>query len=149
MLQRPAFILGWLGLLPAVAAVVAAGLGAQPLRELAFRAGALYAGLILSFLGGAWWGLAARARERAWLLYGVAVVPSLAALALLLLMDAPGVILMGVLILSTLLVDRALDGFGLTPANWMRLRVPLSVGLGAATILLGILALPRCDGCGG
>jgi hypothetical protein len=149
MLQRPAFILGWLGLLPAFAAVGATMLGGQPLRELAFRAGALYAGLILSFLGGAWWGLASRTRERAWLLYTIAVVPSLAALALLLLMDAPALILMGVLILSTLVVDRALGGFGLTPLNWMRLRVPLSVGLGAATILLGILALPRCATCGG
>jgi hypothetical protein len=149
MLQRPAFVLGWLGLLPAFAAVGATLVGGQPLREFAFRAGALYAGLILSFLGGAWWGLASRARERAWLLYSIAVVPSLAALALLLLMDAALVILMGVLILMTLPVDRTLGGFGLTPANWMRLRVPLSVGLGAATILLGILALPRCEGCGG
>jgi hypothetical protein len=148
MLQRPAFILGWLGLLPAFAAVGAMLLGGQPLRELAFRAGALYAGLILSFLGGTWWGLASRSRERAWLLYAIAVFPSLAALSLLLLMDAAGVILLGVLILLTLLVDRSLAGFGLTPLNWMRLRVPLSLGLGAATILLGILALPRCATCG-
>jgi hypothetical protein len=142
MLQRPAFILGWLGLVPALAALGTALLGPGEWREFAFRAGALYAGLILSFLGGAWWGLATRASpEKAWRLYIVAVVPSLAAAALLLVMTPMGLVLMGLIIAATLLVDATLAAEGLTPANWMRLRVPLSLGLGAATIALGATAL--------
>ncbi len=142
MLPRPARLLGWSGLLPAAGALAAALLGPAPLPEFAFRAGALYAGLILSFLGGAWWGLATRAGpERAWPLYLVAVVPSLAALALLLVMTPPRLILLGLLIMATLPVDRLLVGLGLAPAGWMQLRVPLSLALGLLTVTLGAVAL--------
>ncbi|MCS6987129.1 MAG: DUF3429 domain-containing protein [Sphingomonadaceae bacterium] len=142
MLQRSAFVLGWLGLVPAVIAALVVFLGPPAWRELAFRGGALYAGLILSFLGGAWWGLATRARpERAGALFTVAVAPTLAATALLLLMTPMGLVLMGLVIAATVLVDATLVGEGLTPANWLRLRVPLSLGLGAATIALGVAAM--------
>lgn len=142
MLYRPAFFLGYAGLLPAVAALGVAALAPPEWRELAFRAGALYAGLILSFLGGAWWGLATRAgASRAWPLYILSVVPSLAALALLLLLTPDRLILLGALIAVTLPVDRMLVREGLAPANWMRLRIPLSLGLAAATIGLGLVAM--------
>ena len=39
----------------------------------------------------------------------------------------------------TLLVDRRLVASGDTPVGWMRLRVPLSLGLGGLTILAGVL----------
>ncbi|MFQ3596649.1 MAG: DUF3429 domain-containing protein [Sphingomonadaceae bacterium] len=142
MLQRPAFILGWLGLVPAGAAMLAAALAPPEWREFAYRWGALYAGLILSFLGGAWWGMATRAGpERAWPLYILSVLPSLAALVLLMLLDGARMILMGLVILLTLPVDRHLLRLGLAPANWMQLRVPLTLGLAIATIALGFLAL--------
>lgn len=142
MLHRPAFLLGYAGLLPAMLALAVAALGPPEWREFAFRAGALYAGLILSFLGGAWWGLATRSRpERAWPLYILSVVPSLAALVLLLVLTPDRLVVLGVLIALTLPVDRLLLAEGLAPANWLRLRVPLSLGLAAATIGLGLVAL--------
>lgn len=142
MLHPPAFLLGYAGLIPAAGALAAAAFAPPEWRELAFRAGALYAGLILSFLGGAWWGLATRGRpERAWSLYILSVVPSLAALALLLLLTPERLILLGGLIALTLPVDRMLVAEGLAPANWMKLRVPLSLGLAATTIGLGLVAM--------
>jgi len=142
MLHRPAFLLGYAGLIPAFAALGVAAFAPPEWRELAFRAGALYAGLILSFLGGAWWGLATRApAERAWPLYILAVIPSLAALVLLMLLTPERLILLGGLIALTLPVDRLLLKMGLAPANWMKLRVPLTVGLSLATAGLGLVAM--------
>jgi hypothetical protein len=142
MLQRPAFLLGYAGLIPPLAAVGAALWAPPEWRELAFRAGALYAGLILSFLGGAWWGLATRAQaQRAWPLYLLAVVPTLVALALLMLLTPERLVLLGGLILFTLPVDGLLVRSGLAPANWMKLRVPLTVGLGVLTVGLGLAAV--------
>lgn len=142
MLARPAFLLGFAGLLPALAALALAQFGPGEWREFAFRAGALYAGLILSFLGGAWWGLATRAApDRAWPLYIIAVIPSLAALGLLLMLTPERLLLLGALIALTLPVDRLLVVERLAPANWMRLRVPLSIGLALATIALALVAM--------
>ncbi len=142
MLHRPAFLLGYAGLIPAFAALGIAAFAPPEWRELAFRAGALYAGLILSFLGGAWWGLATRAGpERAWPLYILAVIPSLAALVLLMLLTPERLILLGGLIALTLPVDSMLLKMGLAPANWMRLRIPLTVGLSLATAGLGLVAV--------
>jgi hypothetical protein len=142
MLQRPAFLLGYAGLLPAFAALGTAIAGPPEWRELAFRAGALYAGLILSFLGGAWWGLSTRAdAEKAWPFYLMSVLPSLAALALLMLLTPPRLVVLGGLIALTLPVDRLLVKSGLAPANWMLLRVPLTVGLSLATVGLGLAAM--------
>lgn len=141
MLHRPAFLLGYAGLVPAFTALGIAAFAPPEWRELAFRAGALYAGLILSFLGGAWWGLATRAGpERAWPLYILAVIPSLVALVLLLLLTPERLILLGGLIALTLPVDRLLLKMGLAPANWMKLRIPLTVGLSVATAGLGAVA---------
>jgi hypothetical protein len=142
MLQRPAFLLGYSGLLPAFAALGVALAGPPDWRELAFRAGALYAGLILSFLGGAWWGLSTRAdAEKAWGLYILSVLPSLASLALLMLLTPERLVVLGGLIALTLPVDRLLVKSGLAPQNWMQLRVPLTTGLSLATVGLGLAAI--------
>jgi hypothetical protein len=142
MLQRPAFLLGYSGLIPAFASLAVALTAPPEWRELAFRAGALYAGLILSFLGGAWWGLSTRAdAARAWPLYIVSVLPSLAALALLMLLTPERLVMLGALIALTLPIDRLLVKSGLAPDNWMQLRVPLTVGLSLATVGLGLAAM--------
>lgn len=141
-LPGPAFLLGYAGLLPAFASLAVALAGPPEWRELATQAGALYAGLILSFLGGAWWGLSTRAEaEKAWPFYLMSVLPSLAALALLLLLTPPRLVVLGGLIALTLPVDRLLVQAGLAPPNWMLLRVPLTVGLSLATAGLGLAAM--------
>ena len=48
-------------------------------------------------------------------------------------------IALGGAILLTLPVDRHLVATGEAPANWMKLRMPLSLGLGGLTIAAGLL----------
>jgi Protein of unknown function (DUF3429) len=81
---RPALILGLGGLLPFLAlAVVARFAPDRLLSILADSALLYYAAAILSFMGGAQWGLAMRPTAAhaasAWRAYGVAVLPALAA----------------------------------------------------------------------
>lgn len=141
---RTAFLLGFAGLLPQALNVLAL-LGFRWFDELGgpMIAGLVYPIVILSFLGGMWWGFAMRRVDGQGRLAALAVVPSLAALALLGLLPIAGIgwtiAAVGIAILLTLPVDRHLVVTGEAPANWMRLRVPLSVGLGGLTILLGAL----------
>jgi hypothetical protein len=134
-----AFALGFAGLLPQAAAALLAGLGYSSGGMIALGYGAL----ILSFLGGMWWGFAMFLRLGQPLLVALAVVPSLVAGAILALASVHlpiALVVLGSAILLTLPVDRSLVARGIAPANWMRLRVPLSVGLGALTIAAGALA---------
>jgi peptidoglycan/LPS O-acetylase OafA/YrhL len=143
--RRTAFALGFAGLLPQMAATVLA-LGRDAVAPVVALA---YGLLILSFLGGMWWGFAMRraddpAQGRLAL---VAVVPSLAALAIAIATFHTGrldwgLVATGVALFLTLPVDRSLTRDGDAPADWMRLRVPLSVGLGALTILTGWIVAP-------
>lgn len=133
-------LLGFAGLLPQaglLAGIMTGHDGWDVLRGMAF----VYAALIFSFLGGIWWGWSVRRSSGQGALAGLAVVPTLATILLV------GVALHGSLrwalvglgsgLLLTLLIDRHLVATGEAPAGWMGLRVPLSVGLGALTILTG------------
>lgn len=138
-------LLGYAGLLPQLVALllVATGVDAPLGALLAFA----YALLILSFLGGVWWGLAIRRMRDQARLVLLAVVPTLAAFALIVarllgLRHDAALGAVGVLLLLTLLVDRSFDRMGEAPAGWLRLRTLLSVGLAALTIATGALA-PR------
>lgn len=151
---RTAFLLGFAGPLPQVAAVVLALLARaaadnrfDALSGPAIVVGTVYPLIILSFLGGMWWGLAMRRERGQGLLVSIAVVPSLAALALSGLFMASNfawpigwpVIGIGVAVILTLPVDMALVRSGDAPRGWMALRAPLSLGLGGLTILLAML----------
>lgn len=138
--------LGLAGLLPQIA-VVAVQLSGDP--DWLFSAQALgfaYAALIFSFLGGLWWGLAAASGGRApvWL-WLASVAPSLVALAsawpwaIGKTWPGPSLVALGIGIAASLIVDRALVRSGIAPPWWMRLRVPLSLGLGGLTIVSGLL----------
>lgn len=140
--SRAAMLLGFAGLLPQFAAVTLIALGGQTIVLLIALA---YPMIILSFLGGIWWGFAMRRRARQAGLATLAVVPSLVVLLLVIglgLGIATSWILVanGVAILLTLPVDRHLARSGDAPVDWMRLRIPLSVGLGGLTIVAGYLA---------
>ena len=135
--------LGLAGLLPQMACVAIVLFGPEAWHDAARGIAAVYAALILSFLGGMWWGLAAGApaAERRSALRWVwiaAVTPSLVALASLAPMvvgsstPEPSLVMLGAALLISLGVDAR---FGrLAPPWWMQLRVPLSVLLGSATI---------------
>ena len=136
---------GFAGLIPPVAA--AAMLVLLPpgtARDLAWVALLLYASIILSFLGGTWWAYVARRPGAGWL--AMAVAPSLIAVTLLMLtLDAElrrgAAALLGVAILLSPVADRTLDSVGLVPSWWMRLRVPLSIGL-ALCVAVGAWRVP-------
>lgn len=145
-------ILGFAGLLPTLI-----GLGVQ--LWVGHRPGALpvtygvgmlaqfYAAVILSFLGGMWWGVAALrvAPHRLWSWLGMAVAPSLVATAAFLtaVRYQPPLgfaIVLGAGLMLSLFGDRRLVRAGLVPGWWMSLRVPLSVGLALETVAAALLA---------
>lgn len=146
---RPALLLGFAGLLPTLGALVAVLTGDADVARYGFVAGAIYGITILSFLGGAWWGIAAsRAPARTlgvWL--ALSVVPSLAGTLVGIFLSPLSLILLGVFFLLTLVMDRALDQRNLAPDWWMTLRVPLSVGMALLHISLGLLG-PAVSGPG-
>ena len=138
--------LGLAGLLPQLAAVALVFGGDEAVRFSAIALGYAYAALILSFLGGKWWGLAAARPERAerWM-WVAAVTPSLIALASAwpwmvgLRWPGPSLVVLGVALIAALVVDAALVRRELAGRDWMRLRLPLSLGLGVLTLLTAAL----------
>lgn len=138
--------LGFAGLLPQLA-VVALLLGGGPdVRFTALSVGYGYAALIFSFLGGVWWGLAAMGGDRTpgWV-WVASVMPSLLALATAWpwatggTWPGPSLIVLGLGLMGSVLVDLRLEGLGLTPGGWIALRAPLSVGLGLLTLVAGLV----------
>lgn len=135
--------LGLAGLLPQFTCVAVLYAGPAEWREAALAIAFAYAALILSFLGGMWWGIAAAApaaqrRKALGWLWIAAVLPSFVALACFLpwaldwAWPEPSLVMLGGALLVTLGVDAKLSA--LAPRWWMTLRVPLSTGLGLATI---------------
>ncbi len=138
--------LGLAGLLPQALCVAVLFAGPGELREPGQWVALSYAALILAFLGGSWWGVAAaapaaeRRRMLGWL-WIAAVLPSLVSLACLLApllartTPEPSLVMLGAAIMISPAVDARLGP--LAPRWWMALRVPLSIGLGAATLAAG------------
>lgn len=134
--------LGLAGLLPQLAAVAVVFGGDTSLHFSAVALGYAYAALILSFLGGLWWGVAAAADQPPEWIWVAAVVPSLIALASAVPWavgapwPGPSLVLLGVALIGALGVDLILARRGLVPVWWMSLRLPLSLGLSGLTLLL-------------
>jgi len=139
-LPRIALVLGIAGLAPQVWALLATFREAD--RYIGLAAGYFYAALIFSFLGGLWWGVAASRKDAPEWLYLAAVVPSLIAFATgipwMTGTEWPGPSLgaLGVAILMSAFVDWTIFRARLIDLNLWRLRLGLSLGLGAATLLL-------------
>lgn len=137
--------LGYAGLMPQIAALGLILSGGPEWRFVALSVAFAYAALIYSFLGGVWWGLAARSPADAprWI-WIVSVLPSLIALACAWPWavggdwPGPSLVVLGVAVMSSILVDLALSRAGLTPPRWLSLRVPLSLGLGGLTLASGL-----------
>ncbi len=136
-------VLGYAGLLPQAIALALALSGGE-WAYVAIAGGFGYAALIFSFLGGVWWGQALVSGHATAGPFVAAVSPSLIALALFLPWTfgwdwpGPSLLYLGVFIGLSPLVDRTL---GLADHAFMRLRLHLSIGLGALTILLGFVAM--------
>jgi len=138
------FILGFAGLLPQVAAVASLALGVD--RAIGHGFAFAYAGLIFSFVGGTWWGLAVRRPSRQGALLMVAVIPSLLVAGLMLAMVSAvlalrlSLVILGGALMLMLPVDRHLVDQDIAPPGWMTLRTPLSLGLGVLTLIAGVIA---------
>ncbi|TAD79180.1 MAG: DUF3429 family protein [Sphingomonadales bacterium] len=134
--------LGYAGLLPQMICIALIVTGHE-WRYSALAGGFAYAAAIFSFLGGVWWGQAIASGRAGAGAYGVAVLPSLLALALFLPWTfgwdwpGPALLYLGTLIFASPLIDRAL---GFATPDFLRLRWHLSIGLGALTVALGLLA---------
>jgi Protein of unknown function (DUF3429) len=143
-LQQAAKGLGFAGLLPQSLAVLLALDSAS--RYVALAAGYFYAALILSFLGGLWWGLAAAASKPPQWSFAAAVGPSLLAFAtgvpwmIGTTWPGPSLIVLAVALVASLSVDLRLRRLELMSGDLFALRVRLSLGLGALTLALGLLA---------
>ena len=142
-LPRAARQLGYAGLLPQVLCalyVFDGGKWQWTAQAIAFG----YAALIFSFLGGVWWGIGIARRDAPHWIFGAAVMPSLLALAAytpwIIGWEWPGpsLIVLGLLLLASPLVDRAIGGL---ERAWLALRWQLSLGLGGLTTLIGFAAL--------
>jgi hypothetical protein len=127
-IPRPALLLGAAGLLPSFAMPVMLAAG-DSAAAFALQAGPAYGALIASFIGGAWWGLAANKAEGAvltrWLV--LSVLPMLAAWVALLLPPQAGLLMLAVIFALLPLADRAAQAGALAPDWWWRLRLPLSL----------------------
>ncbi|QCB41417.1 DUF3429 domain-containing protein [Sphingomonas sp. PAMC26645] len=138
-------LLGLSGLLPQLAAVALLLSGDPQSRFSALAIAYAYAAIILSFLGGLWWGLAARTDSPPRWLWFASVAPSLIALVTAwpwmvgLRWPGPSLVVLGISLIAALLVDRALVKAGIAPPGWMKLRMPLSLGLGVLTMLAAAL----------
>lgn len=135
-------MLGYAGLLPQVICIAMVVTGHE-WRYSALAGGFVYAAAIFSFLGGVWWGQALASGRASAGAYVLAVMPSLLAVALFLPWTfgwewpGPALFHLGALIALSPMVDRAL---GYAAPDFLRLRWHLSLGLGALSIALGMVA---------
>ena len=148
-LPPTAHIAGYAGLLPQIIAT-AMVFSSDDLRWIGLASAYGYAAFIFSFLGGIWWGFGVVARKEsvpAAPIFMAAVAPSLIAFVTYLPwiwgLDWPGpsMLLLGLCLLTSPLVDGWIQSQCRLPDGWMRMRWVLSLGLGGLTIALGIVAL--------
>ena len=138
--------LGFAGLAPQILLVGIVIAGPASFGPVAREVALAYSGTILSFIGGAWWGLASRLQTDVhWSIWIAAVIPSLIGFAAIsaLSMRLPcgqSLLLTGTSLIGTLTIDYKLAASGVSPPGWLRLRVPLSLGLGGLTILMAIFS---------
>lgn len=143
-LPRPPITFGLAGLLPqaiCLALVIQDG----PARWIALAAACFYAALILSFLGGLWWMAAMLSGLRSASYYAISVLPSLFGLSALLpwclgwSWPGPSLIALGLALLASPLVDRALARQVQLPSGWLQLRMVMAAGLGLMTITIAVV----------
>ncbi|MEO0621892.1 MAG: DUF3429 domain-containing protein [Pseudomonadota bacterium] len=128
--------LGGAGLLPFFGSAVVMLLGPADMRELAEVALLTYGAIILSFMGGCRFGLAAAGMGEGpdFSSLTLAVVPALYAWIAAMIGGWVAMMLLAMALLSLLAADIALTRRGGAPLWWPRLRWPLT--LGAVTALL-------------
>jgi hypothetical protein len=127
-----AWVLGLAGLGPAMLFTAVALFADTPLWPHAWRFMLCYGAVILSFIGGAWWGLASApgASGGRASLYVLAIAPALVAAVSLIIGDWRGLSAVSAAFFAALAVDTHLVASGVAPKWWTRLRLPLSAMMG-------------------
>lgn len=125
----PAAALGAAGLIPFVAGALAAwglmpGVSNPVTGFLILQS---YGSAILAFMGGCLWGFAAQAGRAGWKELGVSVIPGIWAFSVAFSPNAMLSLILGYLVL--LAFDLMIRGWGLGPAWWLKLRLPLTLGV--------------------
>lgn len=145
---RIAQILGYAGLLPMLGCLLLVAMGPPALKAMALTGALLYAALIFSFIGGAWWGLAARddIHPNFPTVLLVSVVPSLVAWVCAFVGGSVALLVLAALFAAALLFDRRLADGGFAPEWWLALRQPLALGMAAGNAAIALLALLRQAG---
>ena len=139
-IPRPALLLGWAGVIPFALLTAASVLDIHPWSlepTMALRA---YGACILSFMGGAQWGLLLprEGGHAPFFRYVISVLPALLAFLCLLLPSKPGLIGLIVGFLALLAYDLSTVRQGLAPRWYSSLRVQLTL---AVVVLLGIAVI--------
>ncbi|MDP1875230.1 DUF3429 domain-containing protein [Phenylobacterium sp.] len=134
-IPAPALLLGAAGVIPflALALLIALGGAGVLAPEQAERVLRLYAALILSFMGGAQWGLAtARASGPSARALAVSVLPALFAWAAFLIPSGPGLLALSAAFLALMLYDLWTVRRGEAPVWYGRLRIGLTLAVVAS-----------------
>jgi len=138
---RAVMVYGLLGVIP-FWSLPAASLFASQDLGLAGTIEVLYAALILSFLGGARWGLAVREPAPDPIVVGLAMIPTLAALAALIFLHGlmrPQLLVFAVLLALCCAWDISASGL---PAWYGRVRTTLTLGAVAGLCVGALQAAP-------
>lgn len=142
---RPALVLGAAGLLPTLSALLVLLFAGRAHQDIAFRAAGAYGAIILSFLGGAWWGLAAaRGHPRDLMLWlGLAVLPALAAWGVVYALSPLSLAVLSGLFLLCLWTDRELSRRYVAPEWWLPMRLPLSLCMAGLHMIIAVVRVVR------
>lgn len=139
--------LGALGVIPFAALTGMAWLAGEAVASAAAFAVVAYGAVILSFLGGAHWGLASRGMNEqptlASRLLILSVVPSLTGWVALLFPMPWSQAVLAIAFIAILPLDRWAREHAFAPRWWLRLRVPLSAAVSILLLLASLSALVR------
>jgi len=142
VIPRPALLLGWAGVIPVALFTVSSVFDIHPWSLDPGTALRAYGACILSFMGGAQWGvlLPREGGHVPFSRYLISVMPALLAFLCLLIPNTLGLIGLLVGFLALLAYDLSTVRQGLAPRWYASLRIQLTL---AVVLLLGITVLPR------
>jgi hypothetical protein len=135
-IPRPALSLGLAGLVPFWGLAISIIVLDTPMKDFAVQLKITYGAVILSFLGGMHWGLAAvNKRHENWLSLGWGITPALIAWGALFLQPSLGLILLIIGFLAAAIIDFRIFVSNNSNAWFGMLRTVLSIGTITALLL--------------
>jgi hypothetical protein len=140
--------LGGTGLIPFAAGATLAWIGQGQTAQTAGFAVLTYGAVILSFLGGIVWGVAAAQihrldREGSAELFALSVIPPLVGWSALFLHGTHGFTLLALAFLGQLALDKRMRDLNLVPPWWLWLRLGLTTGVIVCLVLTAVAIAGR------